>query len=96
MGDADLYGDEPGLWHSDCLDRKSKKEFPESAGFETVLRKVILLIPLIYILPCIFTDKVMAVFLAEPVADLIAVSTTVILFYRQYRKLGQENKETKQ
>ena len=68
----------------------------KTSAFLAMLRKVILLIPLIYILPCIFTDKVMAVFLAEPVADLIAVSTTVILFYRQYRKLGQENKETKQ
>lgn len=55
--------------------------------FLACLRKIILLIPLIYILPCFFEDKVMAVFLAEPVADLIAVATTATLFYRQYRKL---------
>lgn len=55
--------------------------------FLALLRKVILLIPLIYILPHFLADQVFAVFLAEPVADLIAVSTTSILFYRQYQKL---------
>lgn len=48
--------------------------------FLAVLRKLILLIPLIYILPCFFENKVFAVFLAEPVSDLLAVCTTVILF----------------
>ena len=37
--------------------------------FLAIFRKIILLIPLIYILPHFFTDKVFAVFLAEPVAD---------------------------
>lgn len=55
--------------------------------FLACLRKIILLIPLIYILPCFFSDKVMAVFLAEPVADILAVITTATLFYRQYKKL---------
>lgn len=55
--------------------------------FLACLRKIILLIPLIYILPCFFENRVMAVFLAEPVADFIAVATTATLFYRQYRKL---------
>ena len=55
--------------------------------FLALLRKVILLIPLIYILPYFLADKVFAVFLAEPVADFIAVSTTATLFYRQYKKL---------
>ena len=36
--------------------------------FLAVLRKIILLIPLIYLLPQLFSDQVMAVFLAEPVA----------------------------
>lgn len=49
--------------------------------FLALLRKVILLIPLIYILPNFFDNKVFAVFLAEPIADFIAVSTTVTLFY---------------
>ena len=55
--------------------------------FLALLRKGILLIPLIYLLPCLLADQVLAVFLAEPVADLIAVSTTACLFFRQYKKL---------
>lgn len=55
--------------------------------FLALLRKGILLIPLIYLLPCLLSDQVLAVFLAEPVADLIAVSTTATLFFRQYKKL---------
>ena len=38
------------------------------------------MIPLIYILPAFLSDKVMAVFLAEPIADFIAVATTVTMF----------------
>lgn len=49
--------------------------------FLAVLRKIILLIPLIYILPVFMENKVFAVFLAEPAADFLAVSTTVTLFY---------------
>ena len=45
-----------------------------------LLRKIILLIPLIYILPLFFADKLMAVFLAEPVADVLAAVTTFITF----------------
>lgn len=54
--------------------------------FLAVLRKIILLIPLIYILPNFFSDKVFAVFLAEPVADLLAVTTTFIMFAIQFKK----------
>lgn len=61
----------------------------KTSVFLALLRKVILLIPLIFILPHLFADQVMAVFLAEPVADIIAVSTTSILFTREYRKLGK-------
>ena len=57
------------------------------------LRKIILLIPLIYILPHFFENKVMAVFLAEPVADVIAVTTTLILFVWQFKKALQELRE---
>ena len=49
--------------------------------FLAVLRKIILLIPLIYILPNFFENKVFAVFLAEPVSDFLAVCSTVILFF---------------
>ena len=54
--------------------------------FLALLRKIILLIPLIYLLPMLMADKVTAVFLAEPVADLIAVITTATLFAVQFRK----------
>lgn len=53
--------------------------------FLACLRKLILLIPLIYILPIFFEDKAFAVFLAEPVADFFAVATTVALFSKQFR-----------
>uniref|UniRef100_UPI0040560231 MATE family efflux transporter n=1 Tax=Acetatifactor sp. TaxID=1872090 RepID=UPI0040560231 len=55
--------------------------------FLAVLRKIILLIPLIYMLPAFLEDKVFAVFLAEPVADFLAVTTTVILFFLTVWKL---------
>ena len=54
--------------------------------FLAVLRKIILLVPLIYILPNFFADKVFAVFLAEPVADFLAVCATAALFAIQFRR----------
>ena len=54
--------------------------------FLAALRKIILLIPLIYILPHFLVNKVIAVFLAEPVADLLAVATTATMFSIQFRK----------
>lgn len=57
----------------------------KTSFFLACLRKIILLIPLIYILPAFFEDKAFAVFLAEPVADFFAVATTVFLFSKQFR-----------
>ena len=54
--------------------------------FLALLRKIILLIPLIYILPVFIADKTTAVFLAEPIADILAVSCTVLLFTREFKK----------
>ena len=54
--------------------------------FLAILRKIILLIPLIFILPHFFTNKVFAVFLAEPVADVLAVTTTAVMFARQFKR----------
>lgn len=55
-----------------------------------VMRKFILLIPLIYILPEVFHDnKTMAVYTAEPVADFIAVIFTSFLFYFQFKKVNK-------
>ena len=53
--------------------------------FLAVLRKIILLIPLIYILPNFFANKAFAVFLAEPVADFLAVATTASMFAVQFK-----------
>lgn len=54
--------------------------------FLAVLRKIILLIPLIYILPNFFANKAFAVFLAEPVADFLAVSATASMFAVQFKR----------
>lgn len=51
-----------------------------------VFRKFIVLIPLIYIMPHLMEDKVRAVYMAEPIADIIAVIFTVFLFVRHFRK----------
>lgn len=54
--------------------------------FLAVLRKIILLIPLIYILPHFFANKAFAVFLAEPVADFLAVASTASMFAVQFKR----------
>ena len=51
------------------------------------LRKIILLIPLIFILPIFFDNKVFAVFLAEPVSDIIAAAVTTITFLTQFNRI---------
>ena len=48
--------------------------------FLALLRKIILLIPLILVLPHILADQVFAVFLAEPAADILAALTTGGMF----------------
>lgn len=58
-----------------------------------VMRKFILLIPLIYIMPAIFkANQTNAVYMAEPVADFIAVCFTTILFAFEFKKAMKENK----
>lgn len=54
--------------------------------FIACLRKVFLLVPLIYILPNFFENKVLAVFLAEPVSDAISIITASIVFFFVFRK----------
>ena len=54
--------------------------------FLAIFRKIIVLIPLIFILPNILSDHIFAVFVAEPIADFIAVSTTVTLFFKNFKK----------
>ena len=55
--------------------------------FLALLRKAILLIPLIYILPCFLDNKVRAIFLAEPAADILAALTTGGLFFWRFPQL---------
>lgn len=58
--------------------------------FLAILRKIILLIPLIFILPQFITNKTFAVFLAEPIADTLAVIITSTLFYQTYKQLDKQ------
>lgn len=52
-----------------------------------VVRKFVLLLPLIYIMPLLVADKTLGVYIAEPVADIIAVTFTGILFLFQFRSV---------
>lgn len=61
--------------------------------FLAFLRKIILLIPLIFILPNFFADKVFAVFLAEPVSDILAATVTTIAFFTQFKKIMNKGKQ---
>lgn len=51
-----------------------------------LLRKIILLIPLVFILPTLFDDKLKAVLFAEPIADILAAVTTMVCFTIFYKK----------
>lgn len=51
------------------------------------LRKIVLLIPLIFTLPMFFENRVFAVFLAEPVSDIIAAVVTTVAFLSQFNKI---------
>ena len=64
--------------------------------FMALLRKVFLLIPLIFVLPLFFENKAMAVFLAEPVSDFIAAAVTTIMFFRFFIKMLKEGKAQQQ
>lgn len=63
------------------------------SAFLAVFRKIIVLIPLIFILPQFMQDDVFAVFLAEPIADTIAVITTATLFAFEFKKVIREMQE---
>ena len=63
------------------------------SAFLAVFRKIIVLIPLIFILPQFIQDDVFAVFLAEPIADTIAVITTATLFAFEFKKVMRKMQE---
>ena len=58
------------------------------------LRKLVLLIPLIFLLPHILPEPVFAVFVAEPVSDILAASVTVITFLSRFDKILNHGAET--
>ena len=51
-----------------------------------IVRKFVLLLPIIYLMPQLMANKTMGVYTAEPVADVIAVTFTAILFSIQFKK----------
>ncbi len=55
-----------------------------------VMRKFVLLLPFIFILPVFIEDKTFAVYLAEPIADICAVTFTAILFFFRFKKALKE------
>lgn len=57
-----------------------------SSVIVAVVRKFVLLLPLIYIMPHVIADPTMGVYAAEPAADVIAVTFTAVLFFFQFRK----------
>lgn len=58
----------------------------KSSIIVAVVRKFVLLLPLIYLMPHVVPNAVIGVYMAEPVADFIAVTFTSILFAFQFRK----------
>lgn len=59
-----------------------------------IVRKFGLLLPFIYILPSLMENKTLAIYLAEPVSDVIAVTITVILFLFEFKKAMKKLKES--
>ena len=61
--------------------------------FLACLRKIILLIPLIFILPQFLDNQVLAVFLAEPVSDIIAATITTTVFLTRFNIILKKGPE---
>ena len=60
-----------------------------------IMRKFVLLLPLIYLMPTLVADKTMGVYTAEPVADVLAVTFTAVLFFFVFRKAMKKLEEKK-
>lgn len=60
---------------------------PKVSIFIAVLRKIILLIPLVYALPAFIRPKTGGVILAEPIADTLAALTCCVLFGLKVKRL---------
>lgn len=62
-----------------------------------VVRKFVLLLPLIYIMPHVVSNPTAGVYMAEPIADVIAVTFTSVLFAVQFKKaLAEIRSESKE
>ena len=63
-----------------------------SSMLVAIMRKFVLLIPLIYVVPMFFEfgEKTTGIYLAEPIADTISVTFTAILFAFQFRRALRE------
>lgn len=85
MGTSGLFGIQMAVQQTFVSLGQAKQSL-----FIACLRKIILLIPLIYILPVFFEDKVFAVFLAEPAADFISVTVAATLFVLSFKKILNE------
>lgn len=71
--------------------------YAKSSILVAVMRKFILLLPLIFLLPHLYTaDRTIAVYLAEPVADVLAVTFTAVLFSVQFKKVLEKLEPEKQ
>ena len=60
-----------------------------------IMRKFVLLLPLIYLMPRLVANQTMGVYMAEPVADVLAVAFTAILFFFVFRKAMKQLAEKK-
>ena len=61
--------------------------------FIAMLRKIILLIPLALVMPLLLENKVLGVFIAEPMADILSATTAVLIFTFMSRKLFGRGKK---
>ena len=84
MGATGLFGIQLGCQQTFVAMGNAK-----TSVFLALLRKVFLLIPLIFILPHFFDNKVFAVFLAEPVSDTISITASIITFRIVFKKAMQ-------
>ena len=55
--------------------------------FLACLRKIILLIPLIFLLPLWIENQVLGVFLAEPISDILAATVTTVVFFLKFHRI---------
>jgi len=60
--------------------------YAKSSIIVAIMRKFVLLLPLIYLTPLLVPNRTMGVYLAEPIADFLAVSFTCLLFRNQFKK----------